>query len=120
MLPFVALADDLTYEKEKYLRVSWDMFTASRICLEDYNGLSESFEKFEMCFKAQHTCKTIYDGVSSDERRKWLIESDEVKRYITGRMLEPLDYCHILKLMSLEQKKIEGQTPKEAEKAKTE
>ena len=111
LLPVVAFSSDLSNEREQYLRMSWDMFTAGRICFENYSG-TPTAEQLETCLKVQHTCKTVYDGIYSDERRRWLAESESVKKYITSKMLEPLDYCEILKLMSLEQKKVEEEKQK--------
>lgn len=112
LIVLVSFSASLAHDtnRDALMTMAWDMFSSSRICLEAYDGetvghLKDRMEMLETCIKVQNTCHTIYHALSEDENRKWLSEGDAVKKYFTSRGLEPIDYCHMLKLMSLEQKK---------------
>lgn len=86
---------------EQYQEMAWHQYQAGRICFEKHDG-EGMLPGFEECLKIQNACKLIYDGISSDERRRWLLDG-KVKEYILERALKPLDYLHILNLISQEQ-----------------
>ncbi len=113
LIPLAALSHD---SRGSYQQMAWEMYQASRICVENYvTNTAGQYEDLEQCIRAQNTCYGIYNGMSDDKNREWLTHSKSVNDYITGKALEPLDYCHILKLISEEQKKPkeDRETPKE-------
>jgi len=99
LIPFAALAHDTS--RESYQNLAWEMYQATRTCFENYSGAAnEEYPKLEQCIRVQNTCYGIYNGMSDDKNREWLTHSKKVNDYITGKALEPLDYCHILKLIN--------------------
>ena len=83
----------------EYQELAWHQYQAGRICFEKYDAevIQSGFEK---CLKLQNTCKLIYDGIAADEKRSWLIQSPEVKKYLTDTGLKQLNYLHLLRLIS--------------------
>lgn len=100
MFPFALFAEG----EINYQDLAWHQYQAGRICFEEFNE-STTLQTFEECFKLQLTCKLIYEGISMDEKRKWLTEVPLVKKYMTDTGFKPLNYMTILKLISEEQSK---------------
>ena len=96
LLSTFAIAEDTEYSE-----LAWHEFQAGRICFEAQKPVMQV--QFERCMKIQLSCKLIYDGLRLDKKRVWLTQTPSVKKYLVDRGLKPLDYLHILKLMSQEQ-----------------
>ena len=107
MIPIPLTRAQSSLDKEQFTKMAWHQYQSGRKCFEAHAGAGMQIG-FEECLRIQSTCKLIYDGIASDENRKWLIESKKVKDYITGQGLKPLDYLHLLKLIS----EVQG-TPKQ-------
>lgn len=99
LIPILLFAQE---EEVNYSEIAWHQYKAGRICFEAFRS-GGSYLQVENCLRVQNTCKFIFDGIGDDEKRKWLLEAPSVKKFIVETGLKPLDYLHLLKLISQEQ-----------------
>jgi len=101
MIPLTSFGQEA---EQEYHMMAWHQFKSGRICFEAHDGAG-MLPGFEKCIKVQSACKLIYDGISTDPNRKWMTETEGVKSYFQQRGLTPIDYLHVLNIMSKEQSK---------------
>jgi len=99
VIVMVLLSTFATAEDTDYSELAWHEFQAGRLCFEAHSGPVMQVQ-FEKCMKIQLSCKLIYDGIRLDKKREWITQTPSVKKYLVERGLKPLDYLHLLKLMS--------------------